>query len=518
VNSYSRVVGIVVKAEAALNWQRTSPMAVVFFISRSVRQFVGQALPSMAVLIGMAATTDLRFSTLLSGAIVLSIIGVIASILSYLRFQFCITDNKVLVRSGVIHKEELVVEFNRIQNINIKEPLYMRPFGLVLLSIDTAGSKSKEITLGGIKKPLALTLRATILTQQSSADNDAIDVTADEFGPRLLLKRSSRDIVIYGVTANFMLWIAIAFGAWGSSKELGEDFYLWLSQQINIDGLLVVLQGDGNVILGVMIMIALFIAALLLLPLISVIGALLRYHDYHLSVDGETYRRNSGLLSRHDESMKQHKIQAVIWKQNFVARWFKRTNMQLRVASSGIGVEGGLGKKSTFIVPVLDSTETIDLTAEFLPGCQAGQVAFSPVDRWRYMKKAFGMGWLPIILAISVLPIMANWKFIFLVPLVLAIAWLIVHQFWKKLGYAIVGEYGFMRSGFIGTQVTVFPLFKVQRVDVSQTWFQKRARLAKLSIHLASHSVTLPYIRMEDAAIFRDLALFHVESTDRPWY
>lgn len=94
----------------------------------------------------------------------------------------------------------------------------MQPFGLVLLSIDTAGSKSKEITLGGIRKPLAL-----------------------------------------------------------------------------------------------------FIAALLLLPLISVVGALLRYHDYHLTVDGETYRRNSGLLSRHDESMKQHKIQAVVWKQNFGA-------------------------------------------------------------------------------------------------------------------------------------------------------------------------------------------------------
>lgn len=123
------------------------------------------------------------------------------------------------------------------------------------------------------------------------------------------------------------------------------------------------------------------------------------------------------------------------------------------------------------------------------------------------MKKAFGMGWLPIVLGISALPILANWKFMFLVPVLLAIAWLIVHQFWKKLGYAIVGEHGFVRTGFIGTQVTVFPLFKVQRVDVSQTWFQKRARLAKLSVHLASHSLTLPYIRMEDAAIFRDQSL-----------
>ena len=44
----------------------------------------------------------------------------------------------------------------------------MRPLGLAVLTIDTAGSQSKEITIGGIRKQLAQTLRASILAGAAS--------------------------------------------------------------------------------------------------------------------------------------------------------------------------------------------------------------------------------------------------------------------------------------------------------------------------------------------------------------
>ena len=510
------------KAETGLHWQRTSPVAVVFFISRMVRQFVAQALPSMAVLLGLVAATDLQLSSILWGALALGVVGVVAAVLSYLRFRFCITDDRVLVRSGVVHKEELIVEFNRIQNITIKEPFYMRPFGLALLSIDTAGSRGKEITLGGIAKPLARALRETILSEQRPVTGDNIDEPVCEIEPTLLLARSRRDIVIYGLTANFLLWIAIAFGAAGSTYDFWEDLFLWLGKRVKIEDLMMAVQSDANAVIGVLMIIGLVLAVVLLLPLISVIGALLRHYGYRLTVDGETYRKISGLLSRHDESMKRHKIQAVVWKQNFVARWFRRINIQLRVASAGSGKDSGMwpgGSKSTFLIPALHPSEAINLTAEFLPDCQPDQVAFSSVDRRRYIIKFLGLRWLPPIVGVSIIPsILVSWKFALAIPVAVGFAWLIVHQIWKKLGYGIVGEYGFIRSGFVGTQITVFPLFKVQRIDIRQTPFQKSAGLANLTIHLASHSLTVPYLRMQDAGRFRNLALYYVESTDRPWY
>ncbi len=108
--------------------------------------------------------------------------------------------------------------------------------------------------------------------------------------------------------------------------------------------------------------------------------------------------------------------------------------------------------------------------------------------------------------------------FLLLLPAGLALAWMIVSQVWKKAGYGVVGDYGFMRHGFLGAEITVFPLFKVQRVDIRQTPGQRRKGLAHLAIHLASHSLKISYIDEKDARQFRDLALYHVESSSRAWY
>ena len=82
----------------------------------------------------------------------------------------------------------------------------------------------------------------------------------------------------------------------------------------------------------------------------------------------------------------------------------------------------------------------------------------------------------------------------------------------------MVGDYGFIRHGFWGAEITVFPLFKVQRVDIRQTPGQRRKKLAHLAIHLASHSLKISYVDEQDAKLFRDLALYHVESSNRAWY
>ena len=204
--------------ETHSNWQRTSPIAVVFFLFKAARQFVSHGLPAIAVIIAFyASASDSIQSLILAGLLLAVIVGVIGSVLSWLRFRYRIDDERVLVRSGVLHREELSVDFNRIQNISIREPFYARPFGLALLSIDTAGSGKEEIELGGIKKEYAIGLRATILSRPSTADTISLDQPSGSPDRVVLLSRSGKDIAIYGLTINFIIWLAIAMGAvWGS--------------------------------------------------------------------------------------------------------------------------------------------------------------------------------------------------------------------------------------------------------------------------------------------------------------
>jgi putative membrane protein len=197
-----------------LNWQRTSPVAVLFMLLKGARQLVGNGLPAVAVVVAAYVSGGAtRRSWVLTGFLIVGLISIVGSILGWLRFRFCIVDDRVLVRSGVLHREELSVEFGRIQNISIREPVYMRPFGLAVLSIDTAGSGQKEIVLGGIKKDTAIQLRETILSnaQPITAEPDGeADALPDK---SLLLLRSTKDIIIYGLTVNFVFWLLVAVGA-----------------------------------------------------------------------------------------------------------------------------------------------------------------------------------------------------------------------------------------------------------------------------------------------------------------
>jgi putative membrane protein len=458
---------------------------------------------------------------MVSGLLIFLLIGIVFSVLSWLRFRFRIVSDRVLVRSGVFHREELSIEFGRVQNVSIREPFYMRPFGLAVLGIDTAGSTQKEIVLGGIKMDLAIQLRETILSKAKTETDDQEADSKPVVGPTLLLTRGVSDIVIYGLTVNFILWFVIALGAFFGAADVSERALSWLADRIQLEHVISATQNSVGLLGSILLLTGLVLAIFLLLPLISVLGALFRHYGYELGVEGETYRKSGGLLTRHDESMKRHKIQALVLKQNFAALFFKRINMQLRVASAGSGVESGqlpTPGRATFLVPALHEPEARKLATEFFPACDMAGTRFSRINRHRMMILVLALMAVPVLAVTTSLSLLLSWKFLAIAPLAYAIAWSAVTRYWKKTGYAVVGEYGFVRHGFIGTETTVFPLFKVQRVDIHQTQGQRRKGLAHLGIHLASHSLKIPYVPIEDAQKFRDLALYYVESSDQAWY
>ena len=124
----------------------------------------------------------------------------------------------------------------------------------------------------------------------------------------------------------------------------------------------------------------------------------------------------------------------------------------------------------------------------------------------------------PALLAMSIPSIIVSPLFLTPALIGILVLWPILHQTWKRLAYGVVGGYGFIRRGFIGSNVTQFPLFKVQRIDLRQTHWQRRAGFARLHIHLASHSLEVPHMPVEDARRFRDLALYHAESSKAAWF
>lgn len=508
-------------------WRRTSPVAVVFYVFNFVRRLLTDGLPALAPLAALFATSEsLLWSWFGLGLAVLGLLLLGGSVLSWLRFRFRTAGELIEVRRGVIQREQLSIDFNRVQNVSIREPFYMRPFGLATLSIDTAGSGQKEVAIAGVTKTIAIELRQSMLTglkvdvPPEDAEAVAAPAAVAAVDEQVLLTRSTADVALYGLMASTILWIFVVIGFLFSMAESAVDG--WADQlQTQVFAIVMFIRGfgvDEGVAIGLLV-----IAVLLLLPLLSIAGAIFRHHGYRLTFDGETFRRSSGLLNRHDESLKRHKIQEVIWNQNFMARLLGRINIKLAIAQAGQPgqtTDSGMPKPaSAFLVPSLRPVEAGELSGEFLPGIDATDVPWSGIDRRRYVLRGLLFGWSLPVVGASLGPGLAlHPAFFLIIPVGLTIGGLIMIQIARRLGYAVVGEHAFLRSGFIGSKTSIFPLYKIQRVDLRQTPSQRRQGLCHLTVHLASGTETVPYMDVAAAEQLRDLALYHAETDPRPWY
>lgn len=520
----------------APEWQRVSPLSIIDYVITLVRQGLIQAIPALAVLVASAASSErLELVAVLGAVIAAMLLTVVYGVLAYLRFGYQFTENRINVRKGVLHREVLNIDKDRIQNVTIHEPFYFRPFQIAALGIDTAGSSGKEIRLPGISLEKARQLRDELVDEEELQASTPVrlhrppgheaseEPSASVLRSRqVLLRLTRRDVIIAGLTANFMLWAAIALGTFFGAGDVSERALDWLINTFQIKETVQAARAEGGDLLAGLMILAAMSALMLLLPLLSVIGAVFRYDGYELSVNGDRFRRTSGLIGRHDESVRQHKIQAVTWKQNAVGRLLGRINLQLRQASAGSGIESGDmsggALKQTFPVPALMPAKAESLTARFLPGYQADSAAFTRVDLRRYMTVSPLLILTPLGIALALPGYFVDWRWA-AVWFPVAMSVLLIHlQCWRQTGWAVVGEHAHLRTGFIGSTTNIFPLFKIQRVDVTQTAGMRRRGLAHCTIHLASHSTTLPWMAAEDAFQLRDLAVFKAETSHEAWF
>ncbi len=86
----------------------------------------------------------------LAGAALLPIVGLASAIVRHRRFRYAVTDEAVYVRRGLFTVNETVVPPESIQQVDVDEPLLMRPFELVSVRIYTAGTFGGRVAIPGL--------------------------------------------------------------------------------------------------------------------------------------------------------------------------------------------------------------------------------------------------------------------------------------------------------------------------------------------------------------------------------
>ncbi|ATC83925.1 PH domain-containing protein [Pseudoalteromonas agarivorans] len=503
---------------SSLHWQKVSPWAVLYFVVYFSVRFVKDGLLNLLPMLVVFVTQveNKLFWAQVAGAIAIVTL-LIYSILYYINFKFCISDDhEILLNKGVFKKERLTLKFSRVQNVNIAEPFYFTPVNLVNCIFDAAGSVTQEAVLPGVTKAYAQQMRKQIFAFKAQQQPDEQTPSSEHFEAENSLRISNKEIAKFGLMSNMAI---LAMAAIAPFINVLVDF---LEQQI-----IAKVEGFYQQELGLLASAATFamitLIALLVLTavMLSVGMSLIRFYNFELYFKGQKFKRIAGLLERHQLSMSMDKVQSIVIKQNLMGRLLKRFTVECLQASSG-GIAAGVAakkNKQTLVLPVLNSEQVDSVCQWIYPWFNSKKLQFNGAEPALLYKNLSFYALIPsaIVLLGCYLGDFNAWLSL---GVLLILAGLVTLAF-QRYGYYLHEDNGrfymVVRKGMIGVHYRVFELYKAQSARSISTYFMRRAGLKSLYIQLASGFAFMPYIKQQDADYIIDFTLYQAESTQRNW-
>ena len=196
-------------------WRRVSPISICYFLIANIQH----SLNLWPVLAGALTNQHARTWLMNYGVLVIALVLLAFAFLSYWFFRYQFDAEKIQIRSGIFQKKRLILYWDRVQEANLEQAIYFRPFSLWTLRLESAGSSKEEIALPGINENLALLIKQQVLSNKTVPTEwePERDIAAPDFEVRLGLL----DLVRYGLMHNTLVYfVAIIAPLLGQNEAL----------------------------------------------------------------------------------------------------------------------------------------------------------------------------------------------------------------------------------------------------------------------------------------------------------
>lgn len=499
-------------------WQRISPTSIIYFVMKFVRGLLQNGLQAIAPVAAVLATGgENRWFALSLLALAAALLMLVGAVLSYLNFKFRIDGEAFLIRSGVLTRKRLTLTFDRIQNVAFREPIYFRPFGLVVLALESAGSKSEEVNLAGIPRPLAEDIRRYVLEHKKQLRRKTEDQPAATAAPETeektgvidLLRQPISELVRYGVSNN-NIWVfaGIIAGTFGQFDRLWESsFFGTVADTVGET------VGSSLFAISATLLFAVLMVLLILMAA-SVLGAIFVNYNYHLTYHDDRYHRTRGLLERQETSVPEVKIQSLKISQPLIAKLLNRFHLTFNQV--GFDKKDGTNKQQKFVVPSVKQDFYQALVKRLFENTTVLDRPLTGISKKFIARHVLYTLGVPAVLITVFLTSQIGWSGLFSLTIPVLLTPLVILRK-QRYGYASDDRYAVIRQGFFGQTLTVIPFYKVQTVKISQSPGQRAAGLANLKIKLAGHSLTIPYMPLETARRWRAGVFAEIQNRRDAW-
>lgn len=413
----------------------------------------------------------------------LAVPALIGATLKYTLYRWRLTGDELLLRSGVLSRRNRVIPLARVQNVEVRQNVLHRMLGVAELRVETAGAGAEaEAVLSVLGLAEAQAARVRLLAHRRASAPAAVSAdgaadAAERPAVPPLARLSTGDVLLAGATANEAGVIAAALAG---LLQFADDLPLPFFERV------------GDAVAGrapeslLVFGIGLVIVFLVLGWMISIAGAVVRYHGFTLAVEGGEMRKRYGLLTVHEASVPLERVQAIRVEESLPRRLLGLASLSIETAGGTPGQRGG----AEAFVPIARRAEVGRLVRGIFGDADA-DTPLQPVHPGAHRRLAARyfvtllLVWAPLWAArwLDVQPagMLAPW-----LALLLPLPWLAAGWAYRGRGWALPPGYVMARSGVMTRVTWIVPDRKLQTLHLRATPFQRRRGLATVVVDTAA--------------------------------
>jgi len=445
--------------------KRLHPIAAVIRFLKSLKEAI---LPLVLVLFFGGNGSGFGFWQVI-GFSVFVIVSLIYGILTWLRFTYRVENGELRIESGLFVKKKRYIPFERIQSLDFSEGILQRPFGLVKLKVETAGSSGSsdaEAVLTAIKKSEALAIQDMLTSIKHTGIVEAKEVKQQD------------QQVIYKMTPGQLIVLASTSGGAGVVISGALAFILQFDELIPYD--LIVKEFKGLISNGIMFISIVVFLVLLLAWVVSVFLTMLKYADYTIKKVEDDIIISRGLLEKRQLTIPLSRVQGILVTENILRQPFGLCSVYLE--SAGGSIEKNASSKA-LLLPLIKKNQLEGLLSPFFE-----EYYFNPEmvpaprrSLRRYMFRSFI---LPISIIILALVFFRPWGYFSL--LLIPIAALSAYLQYKDAGWNLQQQQLTLTFRRVVKHTIFMKKNKIQSLSMWRSHFQDNLSLATIGASIIS--------------------------------
>ena len=382
---------------------------------------------------------------------------------------YTVTDTAITLDEGILQRRHRVVPFSRIQQVELRQQLTSRLFGITTVHVETAGDAgATAISLRSLDVVTAEALREHLLAEQrrvrAGAPPGSCD-PGDQWGEAF--RAPVRTPLVRLSPATLLL-----AGATGSAAVVAPLLLLVPA------ALLAGAGAEGAAALAVFALV--LVVGTAGIAGLGALGAVLSGWGYDLSASDDDLHVTHGLLDRRQHTMPRHRLQHVRVLDNPIQRMLGIARVDLFSAATPGGRDG---QQTTISIPVARR----DGLGDLLTVCMGAErwrppslAARPDVARRRALARRTAAS---ALLAVPAAVALAPAGLVLLPLALLGVPWgRLAH---RRAGHALDRDVIAVAWGAIVHHLELVPVERIQSRRTSTTPLQRRADLATLRFDVA---------------------------------